>query len=177
MSNYCPKCNSHAPKLHPTVQYGGEVQICTDPFHVTNDFEQFLLAERTLIRKQLEAAERALQEAAELHNADEQSVRNMQRLLDESFVEKVRLRSALEQIKSVRGGDREAQLLEAIRIAEDALVASPADHDYVVVRREEWERLQSREQRGIVGKEIVRPAFGIESDDLSEGQPRSEEES
>jgi len=29
----CPTCMSHAPHLHPAVQYGGEVQPCKDPFH------------------------------------------------------------------------------------------------------------------------------------------------
>ena len=32
----CPRCNSHSPKLHPAVQYGGEVSICPDAYHTTD---------------------------------------------------------------------------------------------------------------------------------------------
>lgn len=32
--NECPKCTSTAPHLHPAVQHGGEVGLCTDPFHL-----------------------------------------------------------------------------------------------------------------------------------------------
>jgi len=31
----CPRCNSPKPHLHPAMQVGGEVQICTDVFHRT----------------------------------------------------------------------------------------------------------------------------------------------
>jgi hypothetical protein len=30
----CPKCNSPHPHLHPAVQFGGEVGICVDRFHL-----------------------------------------------------------------------------------------------------------------------------------------------
>lgn len=33
MSN-CPRCRSTAPHMHPAVQSGGEVEVCTDPFHL-----------------------------------------------------------------------------------------------------------------------------------------------
>jgi hypothetical protein len=29
----CPRCGSPNPKLHPAVQYEGEVQVCTDEWH------------------------------------------------------------------------------------------------------------------------------------------------
>lgn len=29
----CPRCDSAYPHLHPAVQSGGEVQVCTHPFH------------------------------------------------------------------------------------------------------------------------------------------------
>ena len=33
--NACPKCTSAAPHMHPAVQAGGEVELCTDAFHLT----------------------------------------------------------------------------------------------------------------------------------------------
>jgi hypothetical protein len=30
----CPRCRSTAPHLHPAVQFGGEVELCTDDFHL-----------------------------------------------------------------------------------------------------------------------------------------------
>ena len=31
----CPSCNSPAPHLHPAVQHEGEVEVCTNDFHLT----------------------------------------------------------------------------------------------------------------------------------------------
>lgn len=31
----CPRCTSTRPHLHPAVQHGGEVELCTDDFHLT----------------------------------------------------------------------------------------------------------------------------------------------
>lgn len=31
----CPTCASPQPHLHPAVQHGGEVELCTDEFHLT----------------------------------------------------------------------------------------------------------------------------------------------
>lgn len=30
----CPTCNSPEPHLHPSVQFDGEVEPCTDPYHL-----------------------------------------------------------------------------------------------------------------------------------------------
>ena len=30
----CPTCSSPRPERHPAVQYGGDVEICVDPFHL-----------------------------------------------------------------------------------------------------------------------------------------------
>ena len=34
MAERCPSCTSNAPHLHPAVQHGGEVEMCTDEFHL-----------------------------------------------------------------------------------------------------------------------------------------------
>lgn len=31
----CPRCGSSAPHMHPAVQHGGEVEVCTHDFHLT----------------------------------------------------------------------------------------------------------------------------------------------
>lgn len=35
MTTRCPKCDSPAPHLHPAVQCEGEIELCTDDFHLT----------------------------------------------------------------------------------------------------------------------------------------------
>ena len=53
--NRCPRCDSHAPHLHPAVQFEGEVELCTDDFHLrpTNQNSQqridMVLAKRSLL--------------------------------------------------------------------------------------------------------------------------------
>lgn len=33
----CPTCNSPSPRLHPAVQFEGEVERCSDAYHATAD--------------------------------------------------------------------------------------------------------------------------------------------
>lgn len=35
MNTKCPRCGSPDPKLHPAVQYEGEVQICAHTYHTS----------------------------------------------------------------------------------------------------------------------------------------------
>ena len=35
MTHKCPRCGSTAPHMHPAVQHEGEVETCTDDFHLT----------------------------------------------------------------------------------------------------------------------------------------------
>ena len=35
MSERCPTCQSPSPHLHPAMQHEGEVELCTDEFHLT----------------------------------------------------------------------------------------------------------------------------------------------
>lgn len=35
MTDECPRCGSDHPHLHPAVQVGGEVELCTHDFHLT----------------------------------------------------------------------------------------------------------------------------------------------
>lgn len=36
-SKRCPRCNSPNPRLHPSVQHEGEVQLCEHPWHETGE--------------------------------------------------------------------------------------------------------------------------------------------
>lgn len=53
MTTLCPKCNSHNPKLHPAIQEGGEVQPCSDPFHITTPMESWQMAEIARLKADL----------------------------------------------------------------------------------------------------------------------------
>lgn len=53
--SHCPRCDSPAPHLHPAMQYGGEVQPCSHPFHEKNTPENA----RYLVSRPLDAGENA----------------------------------------------------------------------------------------------------------------------
>lgn len=44
MIGNCPRCGSNDPKLHPVVQHGGEVQLCSHPYHVIHGDTKTMLA-------------------------------------------------------------------------------------------------------------------------------------
>lgn len=52
----CPTCNSDHPHLHPAVQFEGEVEICTDAYHLipTNQNREEYIA--SVHRKRAELA-------------------------------------------------------------------------------------------------------------------------
>lgn len=35
MTDKCQKCQSPQPHLHPAMNHGGEVELCTDDYHLT----------------------------------------------------------------------------------------------------------------------------------------------
>lgn len=45
----CPRCDSHRPELHPAVQHGGEVSVCTDPWHASTQTARGVLARLGLV--------------------------------------------------------------------------------------------------------------------------------
>jgi hypothetical protein len=44
LAERCPRCDSHRPELHPAVQHGGEVSVCTDPWHASSETGRDVLA-------------------------------------------------------------------------------------------------------------------------------------
>lgn len=47
----CPTCNSPAPHLHPAMQHEGEVEVCTDDFHLQNTPQNKLEYRNNVLRK------------------------------------------------------------------------------------------------------------------------------
>jgi len=51
----CKKCNSPQPHMHPAMQRGGEVEICTEDFHLQEtiqnlpEYKQAVLKKRKLL--------------------------------------------------------------------------------------------------------------------------------
>lgn len=59
----CPTCDSPAPHLHPAVQHEGEVETCTDDFHLietpsnTHEYRDYVLTKRREINHPQEKAQ------------------------------------------------------------------------------------------------------------------------
>ncbi len=52
----CPRCDSPKPELHPAMQWEGEVQPCSDPFHTSARVQTDKPIEVELAELQIELA-------------------------------------------------------------------------------------------------------------------------
>jgi hypothetical protein len=118
--NKCPRCGSHAPHLHPAVQHEGEVQPCTDPFHLKYTPENArylppLLSDQELSRLEADLARHPLGFSITIETGELRALLNAARALHRQR----------EHVLSLR-----IKVAEAAGAFDGLRAALPADHSH-----------------------------------------------